>query len=286
MPGRLRLPAWVGMLPFMLFVGIFLGLPLYVVIHGAFTTENNQLTLSNFQQLFTQSQYTIALKNSLILALWTSIIPAILGLWLAAAMVAGKSTGVLTRTITSMAPVFAYYGGVPLAFLWLASFGPLGVLTVIIHDVTGYQLTDHISYDGMLAIGFVYFYFQIPLMIIWIRPALEGLRTEWEEAARNLGATRFQYLRLVALPVLAPSLIGTTLLLFGSAFAAFATAYALDGGTLPIVPGRINLALSNNVLPGQTQIAMALGTEMIAVVLLVMVGYWLVQKRAGRWLPR
>jgi putative spermidine/putrescine transport system permease protein len=73
-------------------------------------------------------------------------------------------------------------------------------------------------------------------------------------------------------------------MLFGSAFSAFATAYALDGGTLGIVPGRINLALSNNVLAGQDRIAMALGTEMIAVVLIVMVGYWYAQKRAGRWL--
>jgi putative spermidine/putrescine transport system permease protein len=123
-------------------------------------------------------------------------------------------------------------------------------------------------------------------MVIFITPALEGLRPEWDEAARNLGASRLQYLRLVVVPVLSPSVIGATLMLFGSAFSAFATALALDGGTLVIVPGRINLALSNNVLPGQTQIAMALGAEMIGVVLIVMVGYWFVQRRAGKWLQK
>lgn len=275
---------WTGLLPFFLFVAVFLGGPLYVVVHGAFTTENNQLTLSNFSQIFGQPQYTQALKNSVILALWTSIGPALLGLWLAAAVVAGNPNGILRRIITSASGVLAYFGGLPLAFLWIATVGPLGVLTVLLKSIFGFDLSDHFNFASVAGIGLAYFYFQIPLMVIFITPAVEGLRPEWDEAARNLGASRLKYLRLVVFPVLAPSVIGATLMLFGSAFSAFATAYALDGGTLAIVPGRINLALSNNVLAGQDRIAMALGTEMIAIVMIVMVGYWFVQKRAGRWL--
>ncbi len=275
---------WFGMLPFLLFVAVFLGIPLYVVVHGAFTTETNQLTLDNFQQILSQPQYTQALKNSLILSLWTAAGPALFGLWFAAAVVAGKPDGLLRRIVNSASGVLAYFAGLPLAFVWIATVGPLGVLTVILHDVTGFNLTDHFQFSSIAGVGLAYFYFQIPLMIIFISPAVEGLRPEWDEAARNLGARRWQYLRLIVLPILAPSVIGATLMLFGSAFSAYATALALDGGTLLIVPGRINLALSNNVLPGQDRIAMALGTEMIAVVLLVMIGYWLVQRRAGRWL--
>jgi putative spermidine/putrescine transport system permease protein len=74
-------------------------------------------------------------------------------------------------------------------------------------------------------------------------------------------------------------------MLFGSAFSAFATmpmrwTAARSGSS----PAGSTSALSNNVLAGQDRIAMALGTEMIAVVMIVMVGYWFVQKRAGRWL--
>jgi putative spermidine/putrescine transport system permease protein len=273
------------MLPFLLFVAVFLGGPLYVVIHGAFTTESNQLTLNNFQQIFSQPQYTQALKNSLILSVWTAVGPALFGLWFAAAVVAGKPNGMLRRIVSSASGVLAYFAGLPLAFVWIATVGPLGVVTVLLKDV-GFNLTAHFSFASIAGIGLAYFYFQIPLMVIFISPALEGLRPEWDEAARNLGASRLSYLRLVVVPVLSPSVIGATLMLFGSAFSAFATALALDGGTLVIVPGRINLALSNNVLPGQDRIAMALGTEMIAVVLIVMVGYWFVQRRAGRWLQK
>ncbi len=286
MPLRRGSLAWVGMAPFLLFVAVFLGGPLYVVVHGAFTTESNQLTLNNFQQIFSQPQYTQALKNSLILSVWTAVGPALFGLWLAAAVVAGKPDGILRRIISSASGVLAYFAGLPLAFVWIATVGPLGVVTVLLKDAFGFNLTNHFSFASITGIGLAYFYFQIPLMVIFISPALEGLRPEWDEAARNLGASRLSYLRLVVVPVLSPSVIGATLMLFGSAFSAFATALALDGGTLVIVPGRINLALSNNVLPGQDRIAMALGTEMIAVVLIVMVGYWFVQRRAGRWLQK
>ena len=272
------------MLPFLIFVGIFLGAPLYVVVHGSITTDTNQLTWSNFSTIFKEPAYTGALKNSAIMSLWTSLGPALMGLWLAAAVVAGNPHGLLRRIVTSASGVLAYFAGLPLAFVWIATFGTLGVITVFLRNSFHYNLAMHFNIDSLVGVGLAYFYFQIPLMVILISPALEGLRPEWEEAARNLGAKSWDYMRLVVIPVLLPSFIGAELMLFGSAFSAYATALALDGGGLAIVPGRINFELQNNVLPGQDRIAMALGAEMIIVVLIVMVGYWLVQRRAGRWL--
>ena len=62
----------------------------------------------------------------------------------------------------------------------------------------------------------VYLYFQIPLMVLVILPALEGLRPAWREAAQNMGAGTWQYWRYVGGPVLFPSFLGCLLLLFGS----------------------------------------------------------------------
>jgi putative spermidine/putrescine transport system permease protein len=272
------------MLPFLLFVAVFMGGPLYEVIHGAFTDDSNRLTLSNFSAVFGQSQYLLALKNSAILSLWTSIVPALFGLWLAAAVVVGKPDGMLRRVVSSASGVLAYFSGLPLAFAFIATIGTTGVITVFLRSAFGFQLTEHLGIDSLTVVGLAYIYFQIPLMVILITPALEGLRPEWQEAALNLGATRWEYLRHVAIPVLLPSFAGAELMLFGSAFSAYATALALDGGTLLFLPGKINFSLSNNVLTGQDRIAMALGAEMILVVMIVMVGYWFVQRRAGRWL--
>src|SRR5690606_33308725 len=83
-----------------------------------------------------------------------------------------------------------------------------------------------------------YLFFQIPLMILIVTPALDGMRREWREAASTLGASSLQYWRLVALPILWPTLLGTFALLFANAFGAVATAYALTGSSLSIVPIR------------------------------------------------
>jgi putative spermidine/putrescine transport system permease protein len=278
------------MVPFFLIVVAFLGVPLYYMIHGAFTSSNaltgtsSGFTLHNFRTIFSQSQYLIALKNSAILSVWTSVGPALLGLWFAAAVVAGNPNGLLRRITSSASGVLAYFSGAPLAFVVIAAYGTSGAVTIILHNLFGWFLPDTISTASLLGVGLVYFMFQIPLMVIFVTPALEGLRPEWEEAARGLGATRWRYIRHVVVPVLTPSVVAATLLLFGSSFSAFATALALDGGGIDIVPTKINLALSNNVLAAQTNLAEALGTEMIAVVGIVMVLYWLAQRRAGRWM--
>jgi putative spermidine/putrescine transport system permease protein len=283
------LPA-LGLLPFFLIVLAFLGVPLYYMIHGAFTStdaltgKSSGLTLHNFSQIFSQSEYLKALKNSVILSIWTSIGPAIFGLWFAAAVVAGNPNGLLRRITSAVSGVLAYFSGAPLAFVVIAAFGANGVITVILKDIFHWFLPNSISTASLLGVGLTYFMFQIPLMVIFVTPALEGLKPEWEEAARNLGATRLRYLRQVVVPVLTPSVVAATLLLFGSSFSAFATALALDGGGIDVTPTRINLALSNNVLQAQTNLAEALGTEMIAVVGIVMVLYWLAQRRAGRWM--
>jgi putative spermidine/putrescine transport system permease protein len=263
---------------------VFLGIPLYVVIHGAFTTETNQLTFANFRQTWDSAGYRLAFKNSLILSVWTSVIGAVFGTWLAAAVVAAKPGGLLHRITQSGSGVLAYFAGVPLAFAFIAALGQTGVVTVLLEHF-GINLYAHgFTISSMIGVGLCYVYFQIPLMVILITPALLGVRSEWEEAALNLGASKLGYLRHVAVPVVLPSFVGATLILFGNAFSAYATALALVGSTLNIVPAQIDNALNGNVLVGADRLGLTLGTEMVVVVLIVMVGYSLVQRRARRWL--
>lgn len=278
--------AWIGMLPFTVYVLIFLGLPLYEVIHGAFTTDAGRLTWHNFSTVFSGSQYWIPLKNSVILSAWTAVAGAVFGTWLAAAVVASPVGSMLRRIVASASGVLAYFAGVPLAFAFIATLGraPGGVLTTWLKDL-GIDLYAHgFSISSMFGVGLVYVYFQIPMMVILITPALEGLRPQWQEAAENLGASRFEYMRHVAVPVMAPAFIGSLLILFGNAFSAYATALALVGAAIPLIPASINEAINGNVLVNQDRIALALGVEMILIVLIIMVGYWLVQRRARRWL--
>lgn len=175
--------------------------------------------------------------------------------------------------------VLANFGGVPLAFAFVATLGNSGVLTRHL------SLTDKgwnlYSFWGLVI---VYLYFLIPLMVLTITPALDGLRSQWREAAQNNGATSVQYWRYVALPVLAPSLLGGFVLLFGSAFAAYATAAAMVGSAVPLVTLQIADAISGNVLVGQENVALALSLDMVLIAGLVMAVYLPLQRRSARWL--
>jgi putative spermidine/putrescine transport system permease protein len=281
--GTLRGP-WVGILPFALYVLVFLGLPLYEVLYGAITTSGGSLTWYNFSQTFSQPEYRADFISSLKISLETALIGGFFGFWLACAVVTASPRSPLRRIVGSGSAVLAYFAGVPLAFAWIATLGRFGELTTLLQHI-GINLNNtSFTISSLTGVELAYISFQVPLMVLLVTPALEGLRPEWREAATGLGATSFGYIRHVAVPVLAPAVIGAVLLLFGNAFAAYATAYALVGDTVQLVPGTIQQLLSGNVLVDENGIGLALGVEMIVVIALIMIGYAVLQRRAGRWL--
>jgi putative spermidine/putrescine transport system permease protein len=280
-----RSPAWLGIAPFCAYVLVFLGLPLYEVITGAFTGENGGTTFSNISTTLSQPQYTRAFEQSLILAAWTAAAGAVFGTWLAYAVVTARPNSPLRRLVATGSGVLAYFAGVPLAFAFIAALGRpgAGVLTDILRSL-GYNLYDHgFNISSLFGVGLAYVYFQVPLMVILITPALEGLKPQWREAAAGLGAKSSRYWLHIGGPLLAPAFLGSFLLLFGNAFAAYATALALVNGTISLVPSQIQFALSGNVLVDQTNIGLALGLEMIVVVAILMIFYALLARRASRW---
>ena len=93
-----------------------------------------------------------------------------------------------------------------------------------------------------LGLEIVYLYFQFPLMVLIIAPAIDGLRRSGARRPRTSAPRRAQYWRHVALPILMPSLLGTIILLFGNAFGAQATAFQLTGGLIPCATLLIGVA--------------------------------------------
>ena len=273
----------LGLAPFAVYVAVFLGAPAYAVITAAFQDDSGKATLSNVTAAL-KDPYRHAFSVSIQLSLISAVLGAILGLALAIAVSGARRDGLAHRALTTASGVLAYFGGLPLAFVFLATLGPQGLVTRWLNSA-GYNLTQHgFVLWNMAGLVLVYLYFQIPLMLLVIFPALDGLRPQWEEAARNLGASRFQYWLRVGGPLLAPPFLGAVLLLFANAFAAYATAYALSTGTVPLVPVQIGSVMSGNVLAGQQNIGDALGLWMIVIVALVVVAYALLQRRTARWL--
>jgi putative spermidine/putrescine transport system permease protein len=284
---RGRVLALLGALPFFLYVAVFLLLPVAVLIVEAFRATDpvtfEETWSTGSITAITEGPYRRAYVGSLQLSVVTALLGGGLGLALAVAVLRAKRGRMLRRLVLTASGVLANFGGVPLAFAFLASIGNAGVLTALLTDTLGLGLGGFSLYS-MTGLALVYLYFLIPLMVLTITPALEALRPQWREAADNLGASGWQYWRYVGGPVLAPPVIGATMLLFASAFAAYATAKALVGSSIPLVTLQIADALSSNVVVGSENLGKALALGMVVLIGLVMIFYAWVQRRTQRWL--
>jgi len=275
---------WLGIVPFGAYVTLGLIAPMIAIAIAAFQTSSGSATFANIDAA-THGTYFLGLRNSLELSVITAVIPGIFGLLVAYAIFTAKRGAVLRRVVITASGVFANFGGVPLAFLFIATLSTTGVATIWIRELSGFDLWRHgFSLFTPAGVAVVYMYFQIPLMVLVILPALEGLRPAWREAASNLGARSWEYWRYVGGPVLFPSFLGCLLLLFGSAFSAYATAEALTGGTVALTPIQIGALLNGNVLAGQQNLGYALGLIMVVIIAIAMIIYTIVQRRAARWL--
>ncbi len=278
---RRRSFAWLGVVPFFAFVTVFLLLPTIWLVVGAFQSTTGSFTMTHVQQL-TQQQYLGAYITSVKLSVVTALIGGICGLFVSYAAVKEGAPAWIRTLLTTFSGVAANFAGVPLAFAFIATFGSTGMVTIFLSNL-GLNLYSGALVSSFTGLVLTYSYFQLPLMILLISPALDGLRRQWREAATNLGASTTQYWLWVGLPILWPSLIGAMVLLFGNAFAAYATAEALTNGTINLVPLLIGNVLNGNLV-SDPQFGDALALGMIVIITISVVIYGLLQRRSARWL--
>jgi putative spermidine/putrescine transport system permease protein len=279
-----RLPvAWLGLLPFAAFAVLFLILPTMKIVLGAFQAPDGSFTFQNLLDLNTdsiRSAYWTSIKLSFV----TALLGCAIGFGMAAAVVFGGLPKAIRGPLLTFSGVASNFAGVPLAFAFIATLGPVGLITLWLRNEFGINLRalgfNLLSYWGLVI---TYLFFQIPLMILIITPALDGLKKEWREAAAVLGATGAQYWRMVALPILFPSLLGTFALLFANAFGAVATAFALTGPQLNIVPIKLFAQIRGDVL-GNPNLGYALAFGMILITALANFLYIWLRIRSERWM--
>ena len=281
-PPRFRFGRWLGVLPFFVFSALFLIGPAVVLAYRSLEGPDGGLTLDNYR-LLTNPTVLSSYGLSIRISLTTAIIGGLFGFLLAWAVSMGGLPRPFRSGLTTFSGVASNFAGVPLAAAFIFTLGRIGAVTALFEvmgvDLYGAGFTLY-SYWGLTI---VYLFFQIPLMVLVLLPALDGLKQDWREAAENLGATPGQYWRRVAFPILLPSILGTMILLFGNAFGAHATAYALTGGLLNLATLLIGQQISGDVLnnPG---LGYAVAMGMVLIMALSIVLYSLLQRRSERWL--
>jgi putative spermidine/putrescine transport system permease protein len=281
---RLFLGKWIGLVPFFLFALLFILLPSLGLLAGSFLDADGNFTLKNIAELFTTPFIVNAYKLSIQISAVTALGGGIFGFLLAYSVTVGGLPRPFRTAMITFSGVASNFAGVPLAFAFVATLGRTGFVTAILKNVFGVEIYQSgFTLYSFLGLAITYMYFQFPLMVLIMTPALDGLKREWREAAENLGASTFQYWWRIALPILLPSILGAMILLFGNAFGAYATAYALTGGALPIITIQIGAQIRGDVLHNPNLgYAMAMG--MVFIMAISLAGYSWLQKFSERWL--
>jgi len=290
---RLTKSNWIGLVPFFAFIFFFLVLPSTNLLMRSFQDFKGNFTFSNYavmQNPYVIKAYSISLRVSVI----TSLVGGVFGFFVAYAITIGNTPRWMRNFLMTFSGLAANFGGVPLAFSYIATLGRTGFMTAVLKsicytDAAGAQICPFNPYDNgfnLYSIGglvLAYTYFQFPLMVLTITPALEGLKKDWREASENLGASPWQYWRDVALPILWPSILGATLLLFGSAFGAYATAYALTGGSIYLITILISQQIRGDVLSNPYE-GYALAVGMVIIMGITILAYTALQRQTAKWL--
>jgi putative spermidine/putrescine transport system permease protein len=273
---------WLGAVPFLVYVALFLLLPTLIVAAGAFVDEKG-ISLSNLSVLG-QTYVIESFINSVVLSAVSAVVGAVFGALLAYAVATGNPDGVLRRLVSSACGVLAQFGGVTLAFAFLASIGPAGLVYLWMRDRGVDIYSGGVWLTDLRGLILVYTYFQIPLMVLVFLPALDGIKPQWREATESLGGKGWHYWRYVAGPLLAPAFFGGTLLLFANAFSAYATAAALINQGSVIASLLIANTLTSEVGLANPGIASAMSLVMVVIVAVLSVLYTLLQRRTAKWL--
>ncbi len=288
-PARQRPPLgqtilnWVGVVPFFLFALAFMIVPAGSLLVGSFQNPQGQFSLDNILTLFRDPTIVAAYQLSISISLTTAIVGGVFGFLLAYAITRGGLPNRVRSLLLTFSGVASNFAGVPLAFAFVATLGRTGLITTLMAALGIRIYQQGFSLYTFIGLTLTYLYFQFPLMVLVITPALDGLKREWNEAAQMLGAGAWDYWRYIGLPILLPSILGAIILLFGNAFGAYATAYALTGGSLNLVPIVIGAQMRGDVL-NNPNLGYALALGMIVIMGCSILLYSWLQRRTERWL--
>ena len=262
---------------------MFLGAPLaFLAIGSLVHNDTGAATLENYQALATPLVAT-AFRNSIEVSFVTALLGGVFGFALAASVILGRLPRILRHVLMTFSGVASNFAGIPLALAFTYTLSTTGLLTVVLNNA-GVRIYDgDFTIFSKFGLQLVYLYFQFPLMVLIIAPAIDGLKPEWREAAENMGASGAAYWRRVALPILTPTLLGSMILLFGNAFGAHATAYQLTAGQIPLVPLAIGNQISGDVLHN-VGLGYAMAMGMVVIMAISITAYTWLQRRSERWL--
>ena len=219
---RRELAGTVARVAFLVFIGAVLYGPLLILVVFSFNDSIiialplEGFTTKWYQQVFSDSLVIEALKNSIIIALVVTPVCIVLGTLAA--------VGISRFRYILRAPVAGLVGA-PLVVPWLL----IGVGGLLFFSRLHVPLS--LNTIGVMQVVSIF-----PLVTAIVAARLVRFDTSLEEAARDLGATQWEVLRYIVLPLIAPALAASAIFAFSWSFNNFTISYFTAGfqSTFPI----------------------------------------------------
>jgi putative spermidine/putrescine transport system permease protein len=250
------------LLPLLLVLMLFSLTPtLWVLINSV--KVDGLWSAKHFVEILGSPFYRQAFGNSLWISVWSSLIGLLIALVSAASL--KRVDGSLRDMTVAFTNMASNLSGVPLAVAFIIIMGANGAVTLLLRE---WGVLGDFSLYSRAGLTLIYTYFQIPLAVLLLYPAFDALDDDWQDSAALLGASRLQYWRLIALPVVMPAVLGTFILLFANAMGAYASAYALMTSNYNLVTIRISSLVAGEIFL-EPNLAAALSALLIALLVIM-----------------
>ncbi|MBD1577741.1 MULTISPECIES: ABC transporter permease [Vibrio] len=259
-------------IPFSVVFYLFQLAPMFWVLVNSFIYDG-EWSVTNYHDILNSKFMLQGFSNSIWLSAWASI----LGLVIAALLVSSLRhlDNKIRDCVIAFTNMSSNFSGVPLSFAFIIILGVNGALTLLLKQ---YGLIDDFNLYGKWGLLAIYVYFQIPLAVLLLYPAFDSLKPDWKEAAALLGANTYQYWWRIALPVLTPALLGTFIILIANAIGAYASVYALTGGSYNLVTIRIASLVSGDLFL-EPNLAAAISVLLLALLAFItVINQWLISR--------
>ena len=234
MKGKKTSPLWsfIALAILALFI-IFVVYPLVLVLYkSVINPGDHSFTIENFTRFFSRKYYTNTLKNSFKVTVVATLISATLGLTIAYIT---KQYKIRFSSALNIAIVLSYLSPPFIgAYAWIQLLGRKGIFTNILNRLPG------VNFEGIYGFAGIVLVFSLqsfPLVYMYVCGALENLDNSLNEAAESLGANNVQRVAGIILPLVLPTVLASSLLVFMRVFSDFGTPMLIGEGyrTFPVV---------------------------------------------------
>jgi len=186
--------------------------------------EWRHMTLKNYTAIFTDPFYRSSLVLSLVLSVIVSALSIVLCIGPAWLLVRKEFWG--KRVFRAILTIPMAFSGIIIGFLAVIMLGRIGFIPQVTRWLFGVPLGEALAYS-LTGLGLAYIWFQIPRATLTLESAIRKFDWDLDSAARSLGASNWQALRYVLLPLLTPAIVSTVAVTFAVSMGSFGVALLL-----------------------------------------------------------